>query len=497
MDATFKKIKSQNTERFAKALRDRNLLTIPGIEKITEHAGNDPNPILDYLNSLKNITIEEHSVHEDPIKLLRKAGYIAFHADTLEKQNSIKEYYAEGEAICTFDDEERYKDYHIIHCLKSNINDIKREDFKNPDKFDEYNLSLISIQIKKDGEHYFTIGRYNHKVKAPNETLPLDAIAPGLAYSCKMTFNVDFSSKKASLPENYMLIDNQIVRYSNEVNGLSFDENYYVNNSGINKINKNEELILDYFILDLKNKKVIDIADSGDSFPSVFEKEIEGKKIQIVKNEKGNKCLLADGDQLLEIKDGKIIGLRLKETKEIPPKFLMFDNTIEDIILDNTVKIGDRFLWSNECANTLDIPKTKNIGDYVMQSNLYLKNFFGPEVETVGMGLLLDNKYAESFITPNLKNLGYGCLSNNGAKGKLEQLHYGDAGLKHFYAPVLEHCEGGLLDRNETVEIYDSPLKTDDVLCKHPKRENLLKIEKKISPQDFASLISNSTGKGV
>ena len=84
-------IKNQNGERFAKAIRnyDNGIFDIPDIDKIVKYAGRDAEPIMNYLVSLKQIKIQEMSVHMDPITLLDRAGYDAYIADTLEKQNAI------------------------------------------------------------------------------------------------------------------------------------------------------------------------------------------------------------------------------------------------------------------------------------------------------------------------------------------------------------------------------------------------------------------------
>ncbi len=129
-------IKKQNGEKFAKAVRnyDSGIFDIKDIDKIVKFAGSEAEPIMNYLISLKDVKIEEHGVHKSPFELLREAGYISMHADTLEKQNNpdFMALYADGEAICTFRDNHRFQNYHIIHCIKESINDIKREDFPNP-----------------------------------------------------------------------------------------------------------------------------------------------------------------------------------------------------------------------------------------------------------------------------------------------------------------------------------------------------------------------------
>ena len=76
---------------------------------------------MSYLISLKNIQIEEHAVHRNPIELLDKAGYNAYVADTLEKQNAISKYYKDSEKLCTFRDPNRFKKYCIINAVRKDV----------------------------------------------------------------------------------------------------------------------------------------------------------------------------------------------------------------------------------------------------------------------------------------------------------------------------------------------------------------------------------------
>ena len=54
--SVFERIKKQNGERFAKAIRsyDNGIFDIPGIVDIVKYAGREAEPIMNYLESLKN-----------------------------------------------------------------------------------------------------------------------------------------------------------------------------------------------------------------------------------------------------------------------------------------------------------------------------------------------------------------------------------------------------------------------------------------------------------
>ena len=97
-DAIYKKLKKKNGETFARTLRNfhSGLLAVPDIDVIVRHAGRDAKGLLPYLMTLMAANDDEpQPVHEprDPFVLLDEAGYDAFHADTLRKQNSIKRHF--------------------------------------------------------------------------------------------------------------------------------------------------------------------------------------------------------------------------------------------------------------------------------------------------------------------------------------------------------------------------------------------------------------------
>ena len=163
VDEMFQRIKKQNGEKAAQALRtqDSSFMDIEGLDYILKYAGREMEPLFPYLTGLKKLTKEE-GPDLDPIVLLDKAGYDAFYVDSLEKQNSIRPYFASGEEICTLRDPNRFRMNHIIHAVKKNASDLKREDFKNPRREDEYGRSVISIQINKLTGNIKITNRYNH-----------------------------------------------------------------------------------------------------------------------------------------------------------------------------------------------------------------------------------------------------------------------------------------------------------------------------------------------
>jgi acetyltransferase-like isoleucine patch superfamily enzyme len=279
----FQKIKKLKGERFAKTIRsyDNGIFDIHNLPEIVRHAGEEAEPLLQYLISLKNIKIENKS--SESIKdLLDKAGYDFIIVTDQKSQDSIKKYYATGEVICTIGTD-RWKHYHMIQVWKKNIAEIKRENYPSPKREDEYGTSCMSIQIGKSGGFISIKNRYNHTVSNPDNTLSSnpDNIIIGLADALRRKFKVDFSSQKAEIQGNFTIFDKKIVKYNYEINGVFIGENCYIKNGELIEIDKNTQLIMDYFLLDIPSKKIINIVGTEDCFDKILEKELENKKIII------------------------------------------------------------------------------------------------------------------------------------------------------------------------------------------------------------------------
>ena len=160
-------IKKQNGEKFAKEIRDTDsrIFEIENLPEILKYAGRNPENLIPFLRGLLKVEEDVQTEKiEDPFTLLKQAGYNAFYANTLKKQNSIQKYFDKSEELCTFRDPDRYKNYYIIHAVKENVDQIRRKDFPYPERQDAYGTSVISIQIVKEGGFISIKNRYNHSV---------------------------------------------------------------------------------------------------------------------------------------------------------------------------------------------------------------------------------------------------------------------------------------------------------------------------------------------
>lgn len=343
MKSMFDIIKRQNGEAFAKAIRnyDSHLLELPDLPHIVKYAGREAQPILGALHLLVNKdNREKKHTSKSPYELLSEAGYDSFYADTLEKQNSIKHYFANGEKLCTFQDPNRYKNYYIIHAVKKNVDEIKKEDFQNPSREDAYGTSVISIQVLKMGGFISIKNRYNMKVQDPDNTFNSnpDNIIPGLSEAISREFDVDF----ISMPKSYIFVNNQICKVNSEIGNTYFGDDFYVKDANIHEINKDyQAIIAGAFLLDLKAKKLFlisydlewmaDCDEHGIGYPYdeleyLLNSEMQGKKLGISRDRKtGQLTLFLDGEEFLTQENGKIISLRLQKGRalnDFPAKLL-------------------------------------------------------------------------------------------------------------------------------------------------------------------------------
>ena len=281
----FEQIKAQNGEVFAKTIRSyhNGIFDIPDIVNIVKYAGRDAEPLLGYLKSKIAPEIEEHGVYETPFQLLDRAGYDAFYADTQEKQDSIQNYYAPGEKLCTFGSN-RYQTHYIVHAKKKNVDEIKRENFPNPRRDDEYGTSVISIQMRKEGGHISIKNRYNHTVDQCDNTFNSnpDNIILGLSESLRRHFNVDFSRQAVMLPDEYMVDNERIIKHHGERNNVYFGDSFYVQDGVVHELDKRTEIMLDRFIYNNETKTLSNPANLDDAFIDAFKQETEGKKIRIL-----------------------------------------------------------------------------------------------------------------------------------------------------------------------------------------------------------------------
>lgn len=436
-NAVYKQLKKQNGERVAHVIREALLLDVPNIVHILEFAGNNPDEVKQLTPIIREIykiqKKSEYQTDKKPLELLNDAGYDAFVADTLEKQNSIKKFFRPGEELCTFRDPTRYEKNYIIHAIKRGADKI--EPLDNPERQDEYGTSVISIQIAKTGGFISIKNRYNHTVNDPDATFNdnPDEIIPGLTNSLKKYFNVFFNTSESEMPGNFRMVNDQLVRYNYEIHNIYFGADYYFSGSEIIRLNNDYELMLDCFVLDVRDGKIKNIAEldkygyPADSTYDFLSDLFNGKKVKIEldSQNKKEKIVSVDGQKLLRVVNGQITELFVPGVTNTEKNLLTFTEALKKLDMPDVREIGDNFCVRNAVLNSLHMPKLQKTGKDFLTSNRDLIELNLPELVKMGPYSLQNNHKMESIYVPK-------CESDIGF------LQPTQPNLKHFYAPLLQ-----------------------------------------------------------
>lgn len=444
----FDKIKKQNGEAFAKAIRsyDNGIFDVPNIVNIVRYAGREAEPIMNYLVSLKNVQIKEQNTHLSPFELLDKAGYNAYWADTLEKQNAIQKYFDDDEELCTFYDPSRFQKYFIVNAVRKDVDQIKRADFPNPQREDRYGTSVLSIQILKTGGFISIKNRYNHTVDCPDNTLSSnpDNIIQGLAGALKNYFKVDFSSQKTMLSNGYVLVDEQIIRYHMEINNIYMSTDCYVENGKIVPLDKDKEIMMEKFVFNTKTHKLRNLLRIDDGFARAFTKEIENKKVQITKNKDGSHQIFAAKEPIVTIMDGHITKLNLPTVTKLGDNFLFKNTKLIELNAPKVEHISDYFLNDSKLLQQLNLPNLQTVGLRFLFSNTILSKFEAPMLRSVQADFLYENQGLKHLELPSLQIVGRDFLRSN-------------IGLTSFKAPRLMMTEACFLENNQSLSRLELP----------------------------------------
>ena len=122
-----------------------------------------------------------NATREEITAAFAAVGYGSVIFDDEKAISKAREYYRDGEQICTYKDlSRRMEQYHMIVAIHDSIDDIERAE--SPRRDDEYGTSILNIQIARNGSHMSIKNRYNHTVPQSDSTLNnnLDLLTPGL-----------------------------------------------------------------------------------------------------------------------------------------------------------------------------------------------------------------------------------------------------------------------------------------------------------------------------
>ena len=369
-----------------------------------------------------------------PYQLLDENGYNLYECNSEEEIQSFKKYYKSGEELCTFRGGNRLNRCVVFFAVKKDVEEIKREDFNNPKREDEYGTSVMSIQFTKSQNSTVSIkNRYNHTVNNPDATYgnDLDKIVPGLTQSFEKLLSergltLNSSNIEAFYIPGYVVADDgKYYKYNMEIFGDYFcPGNVIIDHGNVIKLEPEKQELIDYFILDKENKTLSLYDDPlllllSDSFIDGF-KNIDS--IEMANNNNSEQKT-------------KTITIKEKSSdKPITIEINKESNSIIGYTNENLVNLGDNFLMYNKQLSELNVPNVTNIGADCLANNKELKKFEAPNLDPfkydffIKPHMKMNRKLSELYV-PNLtkeskENLEYvfSVVKENSKEGKTQNI---------------------------------------------------------------------------
>lgn len=400
------------------------------------------------------------------VELMKDAGYILYPECKTENDiQAFRKWYAEKELLCTFMTD-RLESCRVWFAVKENAEEIKRENFPNPKRQDEYGTSVISIQFQKSIYGTLSIkNRYNHTVNCCDSTFDnnLENIIPGLTEAFENDYGAvdrtfDYGKTIAFELPNYVCVNNKYYYYNIKIN-----DTYYCRNNSVLKLYEiiklpEHRMLVDYFVFDLKNKTVeLYNKNYNDYFVD---------SLGIIKN-----LTFKDNTFYIERECGETVEVGINDDREIisikyndlticGDAFLSKNRKIRKIEMQKLVVCGDYFLSCNEDLKELSLPNLSRCGKSFVSANKTIENLEIPKLESCGSDFLQENKAVAEIDFPDLSRCGNNFFRNNvlmkkanlpniGAVG--DSFMLGNKGIKEINFPKLKYCGDSFLGKNENI----------------------------------------------
>jgi len=383
----------------------------------------------DYIYSFVDVEKEVVKTNKTPKELLEEVGYDLYVCNTEEDIQSFKKYYAKDEELCTFRGGRLNRCY-VFFAVKKDVDSIKRENFKEPRRQDEYGTSVISIQFSRGEHNTISIkNRYNHIVNMSDATFNnnLEEIIPGLtdAFERQYGLNIVQGNNYEEFltdPLSYVRAsDGRYYRKNTEYNGINYCENNVIIDNGrlIDKYSNEKEryLVMGCYILDLKEKKIL-LYDNKkiDSFPDTINPFTE--KIEIKKDGEFRIILIkCSGMSPIIIKLDKynnILSYKNDAVTNINDEFLYDCSTLEDISLVNLQSAGSNCFAFCSNLKEMIFPNLKFVGDNFGYSCHNIRKIYFPFLKKTGGYFLSSAKLLEEASFPKLEDAGRVFMNNCG-----------------------------------------------------------------------------------
>jgi len=423
----------------------------------------------DLLYAIYDFALDENYkpsyIKETPRQLMKKAGYKLYRCRTVESVERFRKYYTEDELICTFNDiEGRLEEHDVFFAVKEGAEDLCREDFKNPQRQDEYGTSVISIQFNKLFGCLSIKNRYNHSVLFPDATFcnNLDNIIKGLTDSFYTHYKLGIVTKSMRtrfyLRDHYQPSGEEYeggygpqYRIINEFNGIVYsNNNIIIKDEKVFQYDTARYILANYYLIDIKERTIKLIDDRiEDDFIKHFDNI---QKIDVTSGENGERNIYIhqQDKQIVEIridKCNRIISVKDPNVEKIGDKYMQYCQNLKEIEFERLTEVGDDFIAKAVDIKKIVLNKLVRVGDGFLHAIPNIYNLSLPKLEVAGKDFLKICARLESLYVPKLEQVGEGSLHYNPKmeEASFESLRIAPADflaryekLERLYLPMLE-----------------------------------------------------------
>ena len=383
-----------------------------------------------YIYGLTKLDSGTKTTNMSPEELFDKAGYILYpECQTEADIQSFRHYYYRGgptpeykggqpvlhsgEELCTFKGD-RLEIDRVWFAVKKNVDEIRREEFKNPRREDDYGVSVLSIQFSRTNPSWLSIkNRYNHTIQDVNPDATfgnnLDNIIEGLTQAFVEKYHITLTNQgqeTLEIPGYVQAADGKFYKYNLETDGIYYcPGNVIIKNGEAKTLDKDRYILFDYFVLDLNTNEIKDLSASQDSFPESVGRI---KSVKRIPSQDGLTLQITpvEGEQIEIVLDkhNQITGYSNPNIVEVGRDFLCWNLSLTQLELPSLRKAGKSFLFRNNSLTHLELPELQTAGDKFLYWNHSLTQLELPKLQAMGQDSLADNSKLRQAIENNLKN---------------------------------------------------------------------------------------------
>ena len=308
----------------------------------------------------------------------------------------------------------------------------------------------FSVLLEKEGllpslllEHFGLSRELYHYLR--ENSLCNDFIQYIYSFTNEKKNNQEENNNIFNMP-HYVMANGKLYAYNYIVDDFYFcPDNIFITPNRVVSFDKERYLLFDYFLLDLKKKKLKNITGYFDSFVKTvgdiknieIECENENKIIKIENN-------LGHKQEIKVNKNNQMIFYCNHGIKEIRNNFCFLNETLEELILPNVEKIGDCFCYYNNSIKVIEFPRVKYIGRSFFQENEVIEKLDLSSAIIIGAGFCMYNKMLKIFKAPNLLSIDSGALYYNNS-------------LIIVDLPKVEFIGSSFCYSNEILNIFETP----------------------------------------